>query len=369
MKIFKLAIVFLMLSWACGNDKPGILQKEAHAQMQCSCDSCHKNPPMEDAHDHFTKIKQGLTCDSCHFGGMQQEVFIIDTKFQLGFSINGKDGTGMTYDGLSKPVLGTTYQATNNTTITQTGSMQCINVYCHGGGTGGTNNMGGISKSSFLNKFGDPRPIAASTSPAWTNLTSIGCNFCHGIGTTNGQPIYSQDEPKSNSHSAHSAVKCNACHYATTTDGATIADVTKHHNGIYDLTPGPGMDGKQVSFIYTSDPGGGECKSVSCHSGFSKTWGNKARGVYLNSSRGTISRQIILNALNSSNGTYMGPPPYTYEWDFGDGTVETGTANTTPITTTHVYPAAGIYTAIFNFRDGKYHPGSGTMSVYPKIVY
>jgi hypothetical protein len=342
------AIVFLLL-----------LTSYAGAQtLQCTCDSCHGNPPVGDAHDHFSKIKQGLTCDSCHFGGMPTTP-ITDTKFQIGFSVNGKDGTGMSYDGLAHPVLGATYEATNNTTVTQNGTMKCSSVYCHGGGTGGTNNTGGISKSPLLN-IGDPRPIAASLSPSWTDLTPIGCDYCHGY-----PPSYSQDNPKSNSHTyPHGSVKCNVCHYATTHDGVTIFDATKHHNGIYDVVPDPTyiIANSPLNFTYSYDAGGGKCSKITCHGGASATWGRQYLGAAINVALGTGCYEVKANAVSITGGT----PPYTYEWDFGDENTESGTANTLPFSTPHPYAKGGTYTVTFNFRDARYHVGSVVTWVTPK---
>lgn len=370
-----------------------ILVSYGYAQaVQCSCDSCHGNPPTVDtlggpegiwgvgptagAHTHFTKIKQNLTCDACHFGGMPDSP-LIDKKLQIGFYINGKSGAGMAYDGLVSIKPGFTYEATNGSKVTQNGTMKCSNVYCHGGGTGGTNHVGGTSKSITLNKINDPRSVAPSISPAWNDLIPLGCDYCHGY-----PPKYSQDDPKSNTHWMHGGAmsRCYWCHYKTTRDGKTIYDVTKHHNGIYEVDPDPRPYPRQpddwhsgpISFTYTYDAGGGRCDNVACHSGFSKTWGNQGRSVYLSSTQGTVSYQMNLIASNNAGGTLMGSAPYTYEWDFGDGMVEAGTAGTTPITVTHTYPNTYpinvTYMVTFNFRDSKHHPGSGTMQVTPKYV-
>ncbi len=361
-KVFVLLSVMCMLSFL-------LLTSYAGAQtMQCTCDSCHGNPPVGDAHDHFSKIKQGLTCDSCHFGGMPTTP-ITDTKFQIGFSVNGKDGTGMTYDGLAHPVLGATYEGTNNTTITQNGTMKCSNVYCHGGGTGGTNNTGGISKSPSLN-IGDPRPIAASLSPSWTNVTPIGCDYCHGY-----PPSY-QNQPKANSHAGHSGVGCHVCHYATTHDDVTIYDVTKHHNGIYDVTPDPNFIvlNKPLNFTYSYDAGGGKCSNVTCHGGSTGYWGSPTMGstgmgTILNATTGSACYQI--NATATPTAGSRGPTsPYTYDWDWGDGNNTTGPSSTAPITASHTYAyKTGTYYITFNYRDSNNITGSSApFPVSPKSV-
>ncbi len=347
------------------------LTSSAGAQtVQCTCDSCHGNPPTGDAHDHFSKIKQGLTCDSCHFGGMPTTP-ITDTKFQMGFSINGKDGTGMTYDGLAHPVLGATYEGTNNTTVTQNGTMKCSNVYCHGGGTGGTKNTGGISKSATLNKVNDPRPVAPSTSPAWTNVTPIGCNYCHGVGTVDGRPSYMSGNPKANGHVGHRDVKCNVCHYATTHDNVSIFDPSKHHNGIYDVVPDPTATTAlgPVSFTYYYDAGGGKCANVSCHGGTTGRWGSltlagQKIAPAINVTSGSVCFSVVANAVSVSGGT----PPYMYEWDFGDGHLESRVANTLPVNTPHPYAKSGTYPVNLSVRDANYYVGEALTWAYVNAV-
>ncbi len=351
--------------------------------VECSCTSCHGNPPTEDtrggpnglvgiglglgtssgAHDHLARL-QIKTCDGCHFKGMP-DTPIPDLKLQIGFSINGGNGAGMIYDGMPSFIDPKwTYEATNGTTVTQNGTMKCSNVYCHGGGTGGTNNKGGVSKSAYLNSFSDPRAIAASSSPAWYDKTPILCNYCHGRGTTDGRPSYQSGSPKANGHVyPHSGAKCHLCHYATTHDDASIYDVSRHHNGTYDVVPDP-----TVTFTYTFDPGGGKCTNVSCHGGdpYIGYWGSPIIGsTGINTSvnyvlgpacyqiSGTVSQIIGQRASN---------PPYIYDWDWGDGTTTSGTSATLPITASHTYSQAGTYYSVFNFRDGNYVSGNSSLT-------
>jgi predicted CxxxxCH...CXXCH cytochrome family protein len=366
-----------------------LLTMSSAIAQQCGCDGCHGNPPTTNdrggptglvglglglgtssgAHDHFTKIKQNLTCDACHFGGMPASP-IPDFKLQIGFNINGGSGTGMTYDG-STSFLDPkwSYEATNGTTLTQNGTMKCSNVYCHGGGTGGTNNTGGISKSATLNKVNDPRLVAQSTSPAWYNVTPIGCNFCHGVGTTDGRPSYPSGNPKANSHVQHQDVTCNVCHYLTTHDNATIyidpIKGLKHHNGVYDVVPDPTASTAlgPVNFTYTFDPGGGRCTNVSCHGGTTGVWGSTtlagqkiAPGIYVSS--GSTCFSIVANAVSVSGGT----PPYMYEWDFGDGNLVSGVISTLPSSTPHSYAKAGTYPVNLSVRDANYYVGEALTS-------
>ncbi len=361
-----------------------LLASFAGAQvLQCSCTSCHGNPPTEStrggpnglvgiglglgtasgAHDHFTRLRQNLTCENCHFGAMPESP-IPDLKLQMGFSINGKSGTGMSYDGMPSFIDPKwTYEATNGTTVTQNGTMKCSNVYCHGGGTGGTNNKGGISKSAYLNSINDPRIVAQSISPAWSNVSPIGCNYCHGVGTADGRPSYQSRIPKANSHvQPHVGFKCHVCHYATTQDDASIYDVTKHHNGVYDVVPDP-----TVTFTYTYDPGGGKCTNVSCHGGDPHVgyWGSAITGgtgitANVNVTFGPSCYQVTVTATPLS-GSQQQLPPYVYDWDWGDGTTTSGTSDTAPINASHAYIQGGTYYSTFNYRDKNYISGSSAL--------
>jgi hypothetical protein len=354
--------------------------------QQCGCDGCHGNPPTTSdkggptglvgfglglgtsagAHDHFTKFTQNLTCENCHFGGMLV-LPIVDFKLQIGFYINGKSGAGMVYDGVTSfadPKW--SYEATNGSTLTQNGTLKCFNVYCHGGGLGGTNNTGGITKSLFLNNMNDPRPVEPSLSPAWNNIAPIGCNYCHGIGTTDGRPSYPSDNPKRNGHLGHKNVKCSLCHYATTRDDITIYDVTKHHNGLYEVVPDPTASTANgpINFTYTYDAGGGKCTNVSCHGGDpyvgywgSPTLGSTGIGATLTVNRGSGCYQIDASATPTS-GSASQSPPYIYDFDWGDGTTTSGTSSTAPLTASHSYVQGGTFTIIFSYREKNYVSGS-----------
>ena len=270
---------------------------------------------------------------------------------QMGFSVSTNAAV---YDGrlLQAPYL---YDATNGTTVTTNGAMTCSNVYCHSSGTGGTLNMGTPGTSPL----GDPRPVALNTSPAWTASGPLACTSCHGY-----PPSYSQDHPKSNSHlygqSAGEAHRqpCNVCHYGTTTDGVTITNIANHANGIYDVEPDPNaiIYGLPVNLTYAYDAGGGKCSNISCHPDY--YWG-----------RVSILAPIVVNYGPACYQVQMFPnfsggiPPYTCDWNFGDGMTFSGCS------ADHLYASAGPFTVTVSGRDANNHPyASPPQSVTPQAV-
>ncbi len=353
-----------------------LLSSYAYADIQCGCNQCHGNPPIVNtfggpdglagvgfttgAHLAHTGTTFGgaesPVCYKCHSNGMPFSPVCGNTKLQMGFNINGGSGVGTIYDGTTlNPSW--TYNGNNGTTITQNGSMKCSNIYCHSNGTGGTQNTGA---SGSLPPLNDPRTVASGTSPAWNTLTTIGCNACHGAGTTDGRPSYAQDQPKSNSHllTEHASLSCDTCHYATTHDGGSIFDVTKHANGTYDVAPNPNTIayGRPVNFVYTYDPGGGTCVATSCHGGGQTpfTWGNPNSFVQVNPYAGPVSYEVEFSGAPGN--------AVSCNWDFGDGT------GSTDCLADHVYSSKGPYVVTLNGRDQNYHIYSGSATANPLPV-
>ncbi len=325
------------------------------------CNVCHGNPPLTGqlgadglvimpsptgaatagAHaKHASSSGYNYSCDNCHFNGMPVTLIAESpAKLQMGFKNMGLGGGS--YDGfvLLSPYA---YDATNGTTVTTNGSMTCSNIYCHSNGT---------SVSTGI--------ITPNTSPAWDTAGPLACTACHGY-----PPAYAQNNPKANSHyfEYHKQQTCNVCHYGTTTDSITIADVTKHNNSAYDVSPNPNatFNGTPVNFNYSYDPGGGGCSSVSCHPGdpgYVWVWGNPRLSATVYYANGTSCYEVNFNRVDITNGT----PPYSYSWDFGDGTLGTG------LPVTHVYASTGPYYPIVSGRDANNHPFTGTVTggVYP----
>jgi len=325
--------------------------------QDCGCDACHGNPPITDnkfgwpdglvgspktgaasagAHaKHVTNATGPLMndiCYKCHVGGMPFSPVCGNYMIQLGLG-------GGTYDGqvLSAPY---SYEGKNSTTITTGGTKKCLNIYCHSNGTSIPTQV-----------------MQASSSPAWDSRDSATCVLCH-----NYPPSYLQDQPKSNSHNRHASfTTCSTCHFTTTSDGASITDKTKHINQRYDVIADPNAiySGGSVTFSYAYDPGGGICNNISCHIAIGwppyKPWGGVLISINSAWKSGTNCYEEIFYNVSAYNGT----APYSYFWDFGDGTTST---EQNP---THVFPSGSTYAVTLTARDANRHPGAKTTTVTP----
>ncbi len=177
------------------------------------CTICHKWNPAAD---------RGSCAQQCH-----------DT-FEKIYHVNGD--VDVLFDSFASE------SATYNGTLTPGDAYgSCENLYCHSDGT---------SVAFGL--------IQANTSPQWGSPT-LACDACHA-----SPPNYLAGSPKGNSHGgSHDMITCEVCHSGITfTDinGITILDRQLHVNGAYDVVPGSGEN-----FIYTYNPAGSSCASISCH--------------------------------------------------------------------------------------------------------
>lgn len=327
-----------------------------HGEGFGGCNICHGNPPVisqlgvdglvnvpsatgatsPGGHSrHATVSGYNYTCDTCHFNGMPVTLIAESPRrMQMGFNTGGGIYDGRT---LLSPY---TYEATNGTTVTTSGTMTCSNIYCHSNGT---------SVSTHV--------IPPSTSPSWVAAGPLACSTCHGY-----PPQYGQDEPKSNSHvvhqqqlEQHSWFSCATCHAETTGDGTTIADTDNHVNGEFNVSPAAGN-----SFTYTYARGGGTCSDITCHpeanfhNGASRIWGNIVLQAGISVTYGPAPFQVTL--IGSTSG---GTQPYTFHWEFDDGSTADGAL------VTHTYASSGPYFPRLTVTDVNFHTGSRTMQVNP----
>ncbi|MFA4828278.1 MAG: CxxxxCH/CxxCH domain-containing protein [Thermodesulfovibrionales bacterium] len=137
----------------------------------------------------------------------------------------------------------------NGTTTPGDAYDTCSTIYCHSNGkVDGT--------------------VGAYIAPTWGGA-AIGCDGCHGVGTTAGTPNYANSGAGSagaNSHTKHTGAgtsTCVYCHTNTTTTGTTITG-TEHINNARNVQAG---DGKNFSYA------GQTCSTISCHYDGTATWG------------------------------------------------------------------------------------------------
>lgn len=327
------------------------------------CNTCHGNPPISGVTGTGGLVKfpspTGATaagghtilshryggsaaCQHCHFGGMPLSPIIGNNRIQIGFSINGFGGQGTSYDAaaLNAPYA---FEGTNGTVITTGGSGRCSNLYCH---------SDGAALSTGI--------IGVNASPPWSSTTgtveSLACDTCHGF-----PPLYAQDAPKANSHAKHASfTTCDLCHFTTTADGVHVTNAELNADGKYDVVPNSTknftLNGQSapITFTYVFDAGGGACTNNSCHQlngwseGQGRIWGNirpwATSGVACRNTGLEYGQEVC-----AASGVGGGSPPYTYRWEFSDGSVVT-----TP-TATHIFGAGEQLAVRLTIRDANRH--------------
>ncbi len=356
-----------------------------------NCNSCHGSPPVVDtpavndglvitpsptgsnssgAHDLHANIYP-FSCTDCHYNGMPATPIADNNLIQIGFDINGMDGTGTSYDGRDNLASPYAYEATNGTQVTTTNTQTCSNIYCHSDGT--------TLATSFFTPTIYTGP--SNTTPSWTGNWGSDpdgtCNNCHMY-----PPDYSADAPKANSHTRHDMTTfgdCSLCHYGTTQDNVTIADSSIHHNGSYDVSPAPtffanGQDWP-LTFTYTYDAGGGTCSSNSCHDKYgtpsSVNWGRKYLKAKATSVNSEMCGEVTINiSVTSSYPSGTATPPYQCYYEWGDGTIQEWSED---CSATHSYPDSTRRTIKWSIRDANRHTtwsttnfnGISTLFVFP----
>jgi predicted CxxxxCH...CXXCH cytochrome family protein len=218
------------------------------------CTGCHGLPPVDGstlvfnppvgtgsttagAHEMHV-ITKGFDCSSCHFnsagaGGSHNNSLTIT----LGYSLFGGTYQGGAYDGQ----LGVNYNTTVTsplTTVTNTGSKTCSNIYCHS--TGQSPSDGNSSVPVYAN-------------PIWDNPSSAACGTCHDVTEASGLT--------SGSHAEHLGTigvnGCGDCHTGAA-DDASSYDSTDHVNASINVANTYSAGGAPGN-------GYGTCSAASCH--------------------------------------------------------------------------------------------------------
>jgi predicted CxxxxCH...CXXCH cytochrome family protein len=289
---------------------------------------------------------------------MQNLPPVLNNTMEIGIPNQGL--TGARYDGhvLNPPYK---YLGTSGTVVTTNGTNICQNLYCHSNGT--PKSTGVTSVTNFT--------------PSWNAATGtpLPCNTCHGNTTYTDWkmafPLYLSGQPKANSHVTHLVYTCNYCHYSTTDDGTSIRDHSRHANGDYGVAPDTtktvtfsGVTAT-VNFTYAFDIGGGQCMNNTCHSARGRNpnlrWGEDVSSfsVTMLCNRGASCYEGVCSAqvIGGTN------PPYTYSWNFGDGTnASSGTVNSI----SHIFPGSTqIYNVQANVRDASNALGTASYPFQP----
>ncbi|MDF1555319.1 MAG: CxxxxCH/CxxCH domain-containing protein, partial [Deferrisomatales bacterium] len=235
-----------------GDQSPGAACMSCHTHADSAgswgaanaCLLCHGQPPPAAAAG-YAGPAESTTGHQKHAGIDAGEYNYDCSRCHAAYPTGHKDGTyqSVAFGGL------------NPTGTYNGGSYTCNSLYCHSDGQ---------------------TAASAAASPAW-NAGALGCNSCHGTGTTaNTLTFGAPDHPNggvdtANSHDRHATYACAVCHSATISDavpadGWTLASTTLHANGTKNLL----ADGTTATF---TTGGATTCGTVSCHGGGDADWG------------------------------------------------------------------------------------------------
>ncbi|MBI4826971.1 MAG: CxxxxCH/CxxCH domain-containing protein [Nitrospirae bacterium] len=225
----------------------------AEAGFRPSCNVCHGYPPVVNtatgapdglannpavtgsitagAHNKHVNIKS-FSCKVCHNGSAGSGSTHVNNNVTIGFSLFDGAYPGGSYDGQTT----VDYDSSSvNTSVSNSGSKTCSNIYCHGRLPDGTIWGGG-----------------AGTTPQWDG--SAACASCHDTGGS--QSALSGKHRKHTDESTY-AFACEKCHYETASGSSSIRNEAYHANNTKDL-----VFAKGGSF----DSGIKSCTSTYCHS-------------------------------------------------------------------------------------------------------
>jgi predicted CxxxxCH...CXXCH cytochrome family protein len=235
------------------NEKCTTCHKHTEGFKGSGCDVCHGYPPIVDTvggpdglvndpgvtgsatagvHDKHVNTKIYI-CESCHYNSAGSgPTHNSALNITIGFSLFNGAYLGGIYDGQTTA----NYDSSEaNTTVINTGSMSCNNIYCHGRLPDGTVWGGG-----------------KNTVPTWDG--AVTCSSCHDSGGSLSDLGYKHRQHTDESrHGFH----CEKCHYQTATGSSAIKDQSYHANNVKDVIFSAGG---------TLDTGTKSCTNTYCHS-------------------------------------------------------------------------------------------------------
>ncbi len=213
-----------------------------------ACDICHGEPPVDagtlvynpgptgsttaGAHDKHVNIKS-YGCANCHYNSVGRgptHNFAYPVDITIGFYLFGGDYRGGIYDGQASATYDTSEAST---TVTNTGTKTCNNLYCH-------SNAAPFDKAN------------AYKTPVWDG--SVSCTSCHDAG---GSSTGLSARHGKHTDGATYAFVCEKCHSQTATGSSAIKNEPYHVNNAKDIV-------FSASGTYSSAPK--SCTSTYCHS-------------------------------------------------------------------------------------------------------
>ncbi len=224
------------------------------------CNTCHGYPPITDVASggpnglvidpaptgslyagkhsaHVTGL--GIDCSVCHYNSKGTGATHNDGTVQaitMGFYVSSAVQGG-SYDGQSSADYNVTV-TTPSTSVTNSGTLQCSNVYCHSTGQG--TNGGALTSGDYK-------------TPTWTG--SVVCGDCHKAVMDSGSHTTHISAPLSKT--------CSECHKSA---GEGTA---KHANAVIEVAFNSDPFSNSSSYSQTPNTPGngyGTCATVYCHS-------------------------------------------------------------------------------------------------------
>jgi len=214
-----------------GDKKCTFCHKHTEGFKGSGCNVCHGFPPTVDtatggpdglanepgvtgsvtagAHDVHVNVKN-FNCIVCHRNSAGEGATHMNGNISLGFSLFDGTYPGGIYDGQTTADYD---KSEINTTVINTGTMTCDNIYCHGRRLDGTVWGGG-----------------KNTVPTWDG--SVTCTSCHDTGGSSSDLSYKH---KNHTNESRHGIQCEKCHYQTAEGSSSIKNQSYHVNNVKDI--------------------------------------------------------------------------------------------------------------------------------------